>query len=460
MKAFLKTSYPIIVLLVIAALIAVFYHSCSFTKTPIDEGRDTHSEATLFDPNAEPPEIETTSTTSHSEWSTTHFSSSYTTVPTDITSLSESLTESMSQTEEIVTTTDFTGQSEQTTSATPSQITTPLSSDTTTVTTKSPATSSPTTQTTITQSTTKPATTPSTTTKATTESTTTPATTQTTSNEPNPVVYGAIEYAILGVEVYSNEKAEVDASNKANGFLMVKYKAGGTHKLRVIITGPSGTAYVYALKSNGTYDAYPLTDGNGSYSITVYRDTGGGRYVAEYRGLVIEVALNNSLAPYLRANVYAYYGVNSTLVNIAQNLVRGKSGILAKVEAIYNYVSSTISYDYSVVGKLEGGYVPNLEQLLVVKKGICLDYSALATAMLRSQGIPTRLVFGYVRKNDGTQAYHAWIDVYSSESGWINGVIYFDGVSWKLMDPTHASTSGNYKNFQPNVSRYSVQFRH
>ncbi len=39
--------------------------------------------------------------------------------------------------------------------------------------------------------------------------------------------------------------------------------------------------------------------------------------------------------------------------------------------------------------------------------------------------------------------YHAWISVYSKTQGWINNVIYFDGKSWKLMDPTFASSGGN-----------------
>jgi transglutaminase-like putative cysteine protease len=56
-------------------------------------------------------------------------------------------------------------------------------------------------------------------------------------------------------------------------------------------------------------------------------------------------------------------------------------------------------------------------------------------AMLRSQGVAAKLVVGYA----GT-AYHAWINVYTKETGWIEAVIYFDGTDWKLMDPTFAST--------------------
>jgi hypothetical protein len=58
--------------------------------------------------------------------------------------------------------------------------------------------------------------------------------------------------------------------------------------------------------------------------------------------------------------------------------------------------------------------------------------------MLRSQGVPVKLVLGYT---DG--AYHAWISVWSEKDGWIEGKIYFNGTEWKLMDPTFASSGNN-----------------
>jgi len=58
------------------------------------------------------------------------------------------------------------------------------------------------------------------------------------------------------------------------------------------------------------------------------------------------------------------------------------------------------------------------------------------TAMLRSQEIPCKMVIGYAG-----QTYHAWISVWTEESGWVNGAIFFDGKQWKRMDPTFASTA-------------------
>ena len=87
---------------------------------------------------------------------------------------------------------------------------------------------------------------------------------------------------------------------------------------------------------------------------------------------------------------------------------------------------------------MESGYLPDLDEVLASGKGICFDYAALMAGMLRSQDIPCKLVVGYA-----DTAYHAWISVWSPETGWIDGAIFFDGVAWQRMDPTFVSVGGN-----------------
>ena len=89
------------------------------------------------------------------------------------------------------------------------------------------------------------------------------------------------------------------------------------------------------------------------------------------------------------------------------------------------------------------------------KKGICFDYASLMTAMLRSQRIPAKLVIGYAGEE-----YHAWISVYTEETGWVNGIIRFDGTTWVRMDPTYAA-GNNEKNtleYVNNSSNYNELF--
>lgn len=114
---------------------------------------------------------------------------------------------------------------------------------------------------------------------------------------------------------------------------------------------------------------------------------------------------------------------------------------MEKVEKVYSFVVGNLTYDRELARNVKSGYLPDLDQVLAKGKGICFDYAALMTAMLRCQGIPCKLVTGYV----GTEnpAYHAWISVWSEETGWVDGAIYFDGSAWQRMDPTFASTGGS-----------------
>ena len=119
----------------------------------------------------------------------------------------------------------------------------------------------------------------------------------------------------------------------------------------------------------------------------------------------------------------------------AEELTRDITEPLKKVEAVYNFVVNSLTYDKQLAATVQSGYLPVLDTVLDKKSGICFDYAALMTGMLRSQGVPCKLVVGYA---DST--YHAWISVWSQETGWVDDVIYFDGASWKRMDPTFASS--------------------
>lgn len=110
---------------------------------------------------------------------------------------------------------------------------------------------------------------------------------------------------------------------------------------------------------------------------------------------------------------------------MAAELTAGMTDNLEKVQTIYDYVVQNISYDRLLAAKVQSGYLPDIDQVLAKKKGICFDYAALMSAMLRSQEVPTKLVVGYTGS-----VYHAWINVYSEEEGWIDAAIYFDGQEW------------------------------
>lgn len=240
-----------------------------------------------------------------------------------------------------------------------------------------------------------------------------------------------------GTVVYSgNKDVTIDASNTSKGYVMIKCAASDA-KLKVIITGPSGVKYTYNLNNKGNYETFVLSDGNGTYQIGVYENISGTKY-SVLLTQQINVSLENEFVPFLCPNQYVNFNENSQVVALAKSLTAGKTNDLDKVQAIYNYVIKNISYDTQKAQTVQSGYLPNVDEILKTKKGICFDYAAVMTAMLRSQNIPTKLVVGYTGS-----AYHAWISTYTPETGWVEGIIFFDGVSWKLMDPTFASSANS-----------------
>jgi len=216
---------------------------------------------------------------------------------------------------------------------------------------------------------------------------------------------------------------------------MVQYTAATEQKLKVQVKGPV-TTYTYNLAPQ-QWAAFPLSDENGDYQIVVYKNVVDSKY-ASVLSLTVSVSMEDEFAPFIRSNQYVNFDVAPVTVSTAASLAGSISDPLQKVAAIYNFVVHGMTYDTELAATVTSGYLPNLDSVLAKMSGICFDYAALMTGMLRSQGVPTKLVVGYAG-----DVYHAWINVYSSSTGWVEGVIYFDGVNWQRMDPTFASSGGS-----------------
>ena len=258
-------------------------------------------------------------------------------------------------------------------------------------------------------------------------------------DEAVPLAGGAAISTVLspvasGSQTKANSSATIDYSNTKDGYVMAKWSDGGSPKIKVLVKGPSGTTYQYNLRTDGNYDTFPLSDGNGTYTIGVYKNTSGTQY-STVVSCSTDVKLNDEFAPFIRPNQYVTFNANSEAVKKAAELCANTSDNLDKVTQVYNYVINNVTYDKEKAQSVKSGYLPNVDNTLKTKKGICFDYAALMSAMLRSQSVPVKLVIGYTGS-----VYHAWINVYSEKDGWIEGKIYFDGKQWKLMDPTFASS--------------------
>lgn len=236
-----------------------------------------------------------------------------------------------------------------------------------------------------------------------------------------------------GVKVRKNTRAEIDYSNTGDGYVMVRFTGNSSKKLKVQVIGPK-TTYTYDIKPGSSFSTFPLSDGNGSYRVVVYENTSGTMY-ATVLSVSTKVEVKDEFAPYLRPNQYVNYENAPNTVAKAKELVSGQEDFLDKVGAVYEFVVNGLTYDAQKANNIQSGYLPELDKVLEAKTGICFDYASLMAGMLRSQGIPCKLVVGYAGS-----VYHAWISIYSEETGWIENAIFFDGSAWQRMDPTFASS--------------------
>lgn len=256
-----------------------------------------------------------------------------------------------------------------------------------------------------------------------------------------------------GVTVYQNDFASIDTSNTSQGYVMVKYN-GANEKVKLQITCPDQSCYTYLISDRGAYDTFPLTAGNGSYTLQVLENVAGDTYTVSLTQS-INVSIEDEFLPFLYPNQYVNFHADSQAVSKGSDLAKDTYSDLDVVQNIYNYVIKNISYDTEKSQNVSYGYVPDVDDTLSSKKGICFDYAALMTSMLRSQNIPTKLEVGY-----SGDAYHAWISTYIDDKGWVDDIIQFDGDTWQIMDPTLAATndSAAVKKYVGDGSHYVVKY--
>ena len=257
-----------------------------------------------------------------------------------------------------------------------------------------------------------------------------------------------------GTTVYGNDLAYMDASNISEGYIVMRY-TGTCSKVKLRITGPDDITYTYNMAADGgKEEVFPLQAGNGHYLIGVFENITETQYATAF-SQEIDVNITDEFTPFLYPNQYIEFTKDNQAVAYAEYLSYTADTDLDVVNNIYNALISSMTYDYEEAQTVESGYIPEIDEVLTTGTGICIDYAALMTSMLRSQRIPTRMEIGYA----GT-AYHAWLSTYIHDIGWVNGMIRFDGKEWSLMDPTFASTTDTEKlaNFIGDGANYRTKY--
>ncbi len=275
------------------------------------------------------------------------------------------------------------------------------------------------------------------------------------SSPPPQVVIPNIEVPTSpGTAVINATGAVVDYSNAGNGYISVKY-TGSSKRVKFRYTFSDKT-YTFDIPVDGTVVYLPLSCGSGSYTFSVFENIEGNTYSTLVKETV-SINISSSTKPYTYPNQFVSYNKNSQCVKKAAELCAGMTGAIDKISAIFLYISDNVTYDYNLASTVKSGYIPNPDKTLSSKKGICFDYASLMSAMLRSQGIPTRLVVGYASPD----IYHAWNEVYTEQTGWITPELLMNNKGYNIADATFYSSAKDKKTISDyimNSTNYSAVY--
>lgn len=276
------------------------------------------------------------------------------------------------------------------------------------------------------------------------------------SSDEEPPVYSparVLTPEAPGKKTLGSSPLILDISNQDQGYLTAESDSDDS-RMNIQLTAPSGVVYSYFLEPD-EQTVLPFSEGSGEYLITCYQQVDGNQYAALYTE-TLTIKLQNEFLPFLYPNQYVDFSSKSKACKLAASLVKEDMTDIDILKTFYAYVTSHISYDYDKADSVEAGYLPDVDDTLSTGTGICFDYAALTTAMLRSQDIPCKLQIGY-----SGDVKHAWIDVYIRGRGWVTKAVSFDGDTRKLMDPTFDANSDGDEAIQEYIgdeSNYTVQF--
>lgn len=287
-----------------------------------------------------------------------------------------------------------------------------------------------------------------------------------------PEIYKTTEDAEKVTETHlKTDWAELDWTTANDGYVKIKW----TKKLvdrayctvRWVEDG-SEEHINYPLNKDVNFDQWfkiPLTAGNTEYAVSIdlcyteddlSDDKSGEELDAIWRDLLqarFKPEMKDGNAWTLLSSIRADFDNAPEACKKAKELTKNCKTDAEKITAIVKYVAKTIKYDhdlYSNEKKQEANNEDpvmigcnrdlNPDHILKAKKGVCEHYAVLATAMLRSLGIPCKTVSGWYKNSNGKTNNHAWIAV-KPETGTLNVKALAGGKDsnsdWFRLDPTN-----------------------
>lgn len=233
-----------------------------------------------------------------------------------------------------------------------------------------------------------------------------------------------------------NAEALVDMSRVNEGYVAMRCVSDAKIKFQVLM---DDLTFTYSVVT-GVDQIFPLQCGSGHYIFKVMKNIEDKKYAELYK-CEADVQIADPFDPFLRPSQYANYTESSACVQTARSMAEAADSEEAFINSVYSFVCDNVKYDQEKAQNVQSGYLPVPDETMNSGKGICFDYASLAASMLRSQGIPTQIIFGYVAPDD---IYHAWNKFYTESGGWQLAEFTVSGPDWNRVDLTFSANGASY----------------
>ena len=131
----------------------------------------------------------------------------------------------------------------------------------------------------------------------------------------------------------------------------------------------------------------------------------------------LEEEKNNNIT-LLRLNYPETISKQEEIDNILTTIDVTNKPIITIAQLCNTYIFNNFTYTKGITN-----IETTIDEILSLKKGVCQDFANVLLQLLRTAGIPSRYVSGYICPNEsglrGEGATHAWVEIYTPTQGWL-----------------------------------------
>ena len=185
----------------------------------------------------------------------------------------------------------------------------------------------------------------------------------------------------------------IDYSHMDQGYVMVRAQKSDK---RMKLTVEHGTVLLtYSMNNDEQYETIPLQYGSGEYTFSLgIAETADSSQYENAGTISLKCTIPDENSCFLYPNQYVSYSTDSPVIEKAQELCKDLNEPADIAKAVCSYIQKTFLYDFVKSVTADEEQLPDIETTWKEKAGTEQDLCAVTCAMLRSQGVPAKLVFG------------------------------------------------------------------